>query len=320
MPTSKLRYGISEIASNGRDRSWWRGRIRERVLRPYFERTHSSPDPKIPDADWDTLILLDACRYDLFEETATDLPGELYCRVSHASATPGYLEANYAGEMFHDVVYVTANPFVNTELPKGTFHDVVPVWQEGWDEELGTVPPESVLDAVREAVETYHDKRIVAHFCQPHFPFIGDVEVGDCSMAALRNRAAGNGTAASHGEEVTPFDLLQRGDATREEVWEAYRSNLERVLPTVETLLDELEGRTVVTADHGNALGEFATPFPVRVYGHPRGIRVPATVQVPWLVHETGERRETTADPPTEQQTEAPSVTRERLQSLGYAK
>lgn len=44
------------------------------------------------------------------------------------------------------------------------------------------------------------------------------------------------------------------------------------------------DGTTVVTSDHGNHLGEFATPFPIRLYGHPEGIRTPELIRVPWLV------------------------------------
>lgn len=318
MAVSKLQYGFNELVSNGLDKNWWQGRFRERILRPYFEYTHASPDPKIPDADWDTLLLLDACRYDLFAESTANLPGVLSKRSAHASATPGYLSANFEGETFHDIVYVTANPFVNTELPDGTFHDVIPVWQDGWDEDSGTVPPEPMLTAAREAVEKYNNKRIIIHFCQPHYPFIGDMRMGDCSISTIRDRAANEPSGDKNESETTPFDMLKRGEVTHEAVWEAYQSNLERVLPAVRSLLNELEGRTVVTSDHGNALGEFALPFPVRIYGHPRGVRIPSTVHVPWSVYETGERRSTTAESPVQDQMGTSSDTEERLRALGY--
>lgn len=318
MVVDKFHYTVRELTSKGLNREWWRGRIRERVIRPFFEYKHSSPHPKIPEADWDNLLLLDACRYDLFEDAATDLPGELFCRVSHASATPGYLEANFSGETHHDIVYITANPFVNTELPKNTFHDVIPVWKKGWDDQLKTVPPEAMLEPVRSAIDRYENKRILAHFVQPHYPFIGDIKLAGGSMDTIRNKANGKTNPGEYEEEVTPFDLLQQGEIGCAEVMKSYRSNLKRALPVIETLLEDLKGRTVVTSDHGNAMGEIAFPFPVRFYGHPRGIRYGPTVQVPWLVNEKGQRREISSDAPVEQKVDEASNTADRLKALGY--
>jgi len=315
-----IRYAIHEIATKGNDPDWWRGRILDNVARPYFKRTRHSDDPTIPEADWDTLLLLDACRYDLFAETATDVPGELSQRTAHDSATPRYLAENFGGGQFHDIVYVTANPYVNTNLPDDTFHHVVSVWKDGWDDELQVVPPEEMYEAIMQAVSEFENKRILAHFTQPHEPFIGETQLGKRELSPLRERALGKDVKANNRN---PFDMLARGDATYDEVWRAYRSNLERALPIVQELLVELEGRTVVTSDHGNALGERAKPFPVRVYGHPPGIRIPTLVEVPWLVNESGDRREIVAEPPLSSDTsiddpESRDVVEERLEMLGY--
>lgn len=313
-----FRHAVREIAEHGRDSEWWRGRFLDRVARPYFEWRRQSDDPLIPDADWDALLLLDACRYDLFEETAPELPGELSLRVSHESATPGYIAENFADREFHDIVYVTSNPYVNTELPEDTFHDVVSVWRDGWDDDLGVVPPAAMREATLSAAADYPDKRILAHFSQPHVPFVGDVRLGERRVSSIREEALGRERPDPEDREPTPFERLARGDVDRETVWEAYRSNLEYVLPAVEDLLDALEGRTVVTSDHGNALGEFATPFPIRVYGHPRGIRIPALVRVPWHVYESGSRRQTRADRPAERDSTSVEEVSERLRMLGY--
>jgi len=42
-------------------------------------------------------------------------------------------------------------------------------------------------------------------------------------------------------------------------VWEAYNENLDIVLTEIEALLDELDGKSVITADHGNLVGERLT-------------------------------------------------------------
>ncbi|MEF8841415.1 MAG: hypothetical protein V5A62_07280 [Haloarculaceae archaeon] len=321
-----LRYVLGEVRQNGADREWWRKRFLTHVVGRYFQRFPPSGRSRVIDREWDTLLLLDACRYDLFEAALADhpLPGELSMRRSVESGTPGYLAENFAGGTFHDVVYVTANPYVNTELPAGTFHEVVPVWRDGWDEELATVLPETVAEAAREAAVAHPDKRLVVHFNQPHTPFIGEERIDGRGMANLRAKAVGEGRAT---DARTPFERLGAGELDRETVRRAYRSNLDRVLPVVESLMAEFEGLTAVTSDHGNALGERAWPFPVRVYGHPLGVLVPALLEVPWLVHLNGERRETRAEPPVSAERGrsgdgadgVDEETRARLRDLGYA-
>ncbi len=59
-------------------------------------------------------------------------------------------------------------------------------------------------------------------------------------------------------------------------MWEDYRSNLEYALDSVRTLLKSVDGDVVITADHGNLLGEFG------LYGHPDYVPVPALKRVPW--------------------------------------
>jgi len=113
--------------------------------------------------------------------------------------------------------------------------------------------------------------------------------------------------------------MLDAGEVTREVVWSAYRSNLEFAWPAVNQLLDELPGLTAVTSDHGNAMGERAWPFPIRVYGHPLGILIPPLTEVPWLTHTNGDRKEILAETPEIEGQEIDEATNERLRMLGYA-
>jgi hypothetical protein len=48
------------------------------------------------------------------------------------------------------------------------------------------------------------------------------------------------------------------------------------VLDSVKTLLRSVDGSVVITADHGNLLGEFG------LYGHPDYVPAPALKRVPW--------------------------------------
>jgi hypothetical protein len=322
-----LGHGLREIGRHGMDAEWWRKRFLTHVVSRYYEATGAGGTVPVVAEDWDTLIVLDACRYDLFEALYRDydLSGSLEKRTAMGTGTPAFLRANFAGGTFHDTVYVTANPYVATELDEAQFHAVESIWRDGWDDDLQTVRPETVATRALTAAERYPDKRLVVHFLQPHAPFIGERRLGERESFAIRRVALGETGATRRG--ATPFERLARGELSRETVWNAYADNLAVAMPVLERLLDSLPGRTAVTADHGNAFGERAEPFSIRVYGHPLGVMIPALTDVPWFVSDNGERRAIRAAAPTETRTDAdersdgPSRSGrsdDRLRALGY--
>jgi len=235
--------------------------------------------------EWDQLVILDGCRFDMFERQNW-LDGELSSRISVATETPEFLERIFGDKTYHDTVYVTANPMhrVDDWCPvdlDDVFRDVIDVWETEWDDELGTLPPEAMVEATEAAHEQYPDCRIIAHFVQPHYPFIGPLgERLEHGRMNGKERAEGkSGTA----DEKPVWGALRDGDYSTGRVKQAYEENLWLVLPYVQDLIDGFDGTTVVTADHGNHVGELIAPFPVRLFGHPPGIRTPELVRVPWL-------------------------------------
>ena len=266
--------------------------------------------------DWDNLLLLDACRYDYFA-ARHDLPGRLESRRSNASATIEYLRSNLDGRDLRDVVYVTGNPQLQRNLDEGNIevqlHDIINVWQDdGWDDEHRTVRPETMAEYTRRAVEEYPDKRIVAHFIQPHSPYLGP-------------------TARDHEkfDALNFFHKLLTGDITvdRALLRRAYRENLDLALEVVEDLLDDLPGKTVISSDHGEMLGDRGRPLPIREFGHPPYLPYDELVNVPWHVYENGQRKRTSKGEAlsertgmTERETDEADqdVVEERLQQLGY--
>ncbi|WP_135822875.1 alkaline phosphatase family protein [Halostella litorea] len=300
-----VRRGLSNPSFFGRELN----RLYHRRL---YRRPYNTDGVDVVAEDWDTLLLLDACRYDMFRRIHA-LPGRLEARESKGSHTSEFLAANFGGRTLRDTVYVTASPqlYRRRDELDVEFHDVVNVWREaGWDEDHGTVRPETMAEHVRRAVEEYPQKRIIGHFLQPHYPFLD----ADDRLNA-RRFGDDEGAADVWGE-------LMRGrlDATGEEVWRAYVRNLTAVLPVIEELLAELDGRTVVTADHGNMVGERASPVPIREWGHPPGVYTDQLVRVPWLVYEHGPRREITEGTAEgAADAVADDVVEDRLRQLGYA-
>ncbi|MFB6187206.1 MAG: hypothetical protein ABEI86_10115, partial [Halobacteriaceae archaeon] len=62
----------------------------------------------------------------------------------------------------------------------------------------------------------------------------------------------------SQRDQLSIWEQLYEGSVSVDRVWEAYRENLELTFPHVERLIDTFQEYTVVTSDHGNALGERA--------------------------------------------------------------
>ncbi len=213
---------------------------------------------------------------------------------------------NFHDKQLWEAVYVSANPFTS-DLPEETFFDVKNVYATHWNDDLGTVPPEAVAEVASAAAEEYPNKRLIVHFMQPHYPFIGEI-----------GRSFGSGDLKSGGEDI--WTLLQnlRCPVDKTTVWEAYAENYRLTEPAVRRLQNELVGKVVVTADHGNLVGEPLSPLPVRGYGHPRGIRHPALVTVPWHELPTAERREVVPNTPKNLDEPDDSVVEGRLEALGY--
>lgn len=280
------RHALTEISKNWNSVNWWRNR----VFVPFVFGTATRLHPGYPgydeavrvmDEDWDTLIVLDACRSDYFERVS-DLAqfDEYEARISFGSHSSEWTRRNFQGGSFGDTVYVSANP--HTSLEAGdAFHHVVELWETDTDEEAGVVPPEAVKDAAIEAYAEFPDKRLIVHFMQPHGPFIGS-EIGD-----------------DHENES--------------EYWRAYTENLEYVLDYVDDLFEAIPGKTVVTADHGQAYASGLTEL-LGIGGHKPRLRFPSLVEVPWAVLD-GERREIRAGKTSAAQGEQ---IQDRLKDLGY--
>jgi hypothetical protein len=270
--------------------------------------------------DWDNLILLDGCRYDLFE-AVHQLDGTLSAVKSRGSTSVEFLEENFKGGTHHDSVYITANPYAH-KLNGNEFHRIYDLVESDWDEAEETVLPERVVDRTLKTAKSHPNKRLISHFMQPHYPFIGELG-NQIAHRGYAQKNSTNGADADTGggyrANYTVWGKLQYNldGLTKEFVWEAYKENLEIVLDHVTQLIERLDGKTVITADHGNLVGERLSPVPVKGYGHPGYLRKDELVLVPWMELEYDSRREIVAESPAED-TDQPEVDKEKLEALGY--
>lgn len=275
-----------------------------RLVQKYFE-LRGNDGESIIQQDWDNLVILDACRYDLFEEVFPH-NGELESFTSRGSNTPEFLESNFVGREFHDTVYVSANPQTERIGIEECFHAYIRLWESGWDEEARTVWPDTVADRALEAAEQYPNKRLIVHFIQPHYPFLGET-----GQTIEHRTITGAGVLYDDTEHESVWKRLEAGEIDEETVQRAYRENLELAIPAVKRLMEGLNGKTVVTSDHGNSFGRAG------IYGHPRKCYLPCLIEVPWWEADSASRRKIVSEPPKER-TEPDADVTARLRDLGY--
>jgi len=214
---------------------------------------------------------------------------------------------NTFSDSYLDAVYVSGNPWINSQSPmegfKGYKHfkKVIDVWDFGWSNKIGTVPP-IALNEVAKIVNS----RTIVHYMQPHAPFVprrlnGESEAlfekviqvlqqlydyitsSESSSRSVNNPLVGPITDGNEaitfrkrvgrlmlkylGErgvskfremvglpEGPTWDVMHRHGVER--VREYYKDNLRYVLSSLSNLVSEIDGKIVVTADHGEYLGE----------------------------------------------------------------
>lgn len=220
---------------------------------------------RVLERKWDVLVILDACRYDLFTEVASDyefvVDGEVGSIWSAGSTSDEWLQSNFSPDVTHDnVAMISGNPFTDN-LDSSGIDYLDEVWRDSWDEDLHTIRPRPITErAVRYARD--HDyKRLVIHYMQPHAPFLEN--------PGLR--------PPEYEEDI--WRSICRGYVNKSEVWEAYKTNLRRILDEISILRENIDAnRLVISSDHGNATGEWG------FYGHPGHLPLRCLRQVPWVV------------------------------------
>jgi len=238
------------------------------------------------DDDWDVCLVLDATRLDTWRKVAGEYD-DGGSEWSLGSASPQWITKTFAEEYrdeWEDAAYVTGNPFSGRD-PRDEERDwrwirrpVYPlaerglgyldeVWRDCWGVDgIETVDPGMLTDRGMWAHQE-HDRTIV-HYMQPHVPF--------------RSRPewfSGWGGTDKFGKlqgEVDPWLRLRDEEFDTGEFMEAYEDNLRWVLSEVERWRTETDANILVTADHGNAKGEWGQ------WGHPPGSANPYIRKVPW--------------------------------------
>lgn len=283
---------------------------------------HRAPGTTIYDADtdWDICIILDSARAD---DMATCWPDGIAAASRRRQWSVGSCTTEWLANTFRpayrnaiaETTLVTAHPHTETVLgengwltnPKPSwlsypdapavdrdaFAAVVDLWRSHATTEA-VVPPATMADATIEAHRTT-DGRVVAHWLQPHEPFIADAAPVD-------------------GTDIDGpiWDALRDGRLPVSDVRSSVRANIRLALREVQRVCTALDATVLVTADHGNAFGEWGG-----VYGHPFAWPQPTVRRVPWVVVEaTATRDVPTPNILNESCVDTPPT--DQLRALGY--
>ena len=196
---------------------------------------------------------------------------------------------------------------------KKHFFKIIDVWKGGWNNQLGSVLPSEINEATLKAKVDYKNKRFILHYIQPHAPYISEnyapyipamksIEE-TWAMERIHSRKTKNTNVnirtlcreviqKSFGLEVAwmigrllklPIDSQVGAIGYKEGIEglrNAYRENLEFVLEVVSEVVKNVSGTILITADHGEYLGENGR------YGHGSWPRRPPNTEVPWLIVE----------------------------------
>jgi hypothetical protein len=238
--------------------------------------------------EWDLLVILDACRVDVLESVADeyDFLNTIDSRWSVGSHSHEWLTQTFSERHSDEIAataYISGNghtheTFVTGDCPPdetvpfcrpdwrpvgtATFGSLDMLWETAHQDELG-VPPRPITDQTVSMSRKEDHDRIVAHYMQPHIPYIREALSEDRSPTDV---------------ERGGWKCLESGDADYDEVWSLYEENLRLVLDEVAVLLENVDAdNVVITADHGNAFGEYS------IYGHPEGMLLPSIKRVPWV-------------------------------------
>lgn len=279
-----------------------------------------NPGFDVMNADWDVLLLLDAARYDIMSEVATDLPS-IERKVTRAVGSLEFMEYQYMGRQLHDTVYVTSNPYVS-RIESDVFYavDDSPL-QEHWDPERGTVYPSDVSRVAKQAAEEYPDKRLVVHYMQPHLPPIGptgDRLHEEFSLLGYHPNRGDDEGEDPRTEGMNLFSACRQGLVSNEDLRTTYRESLEIVFDEAKEVAEAITGRAVVSADHGEHLGERLLPGFPELYSHGNPVLSPEQCFVPWAVLKDGDRREVTTERPREEDRIDEVRANRQLRALGY--
>lgn len=213
------------------------------------------------------LLVLDACNWRIL----ASLKPKWNVKVvrSRGSHTHEWLQRSFQRPL-KEVLYISSNPhtYVLKDI-RMKFKHIVDLYFLCWNDALQTVHPRAVNLFAKEKVIA-GEKKLIAHYLQPHAPFIGDTWLNLHSHDFRGDM-----------KELKIYDLARRSSEARKEFARAYINNLILVTNYVELLAESVRAidsgfNIVVSADHSEVVRG--------VYCPTRGFRKRIWLWIPWAL------------------------------------
>lgn len=249
--------------------------------------------------------------------------------ISKAATSREFMREHFANKTYHDTVYVTANANLEREdvLDGGQdiFHTIIKTFAD-YGERGENIHPKTIFENAIDAHKRFPDKRLIIHFMQPHTPYYGDYADNlrsklqkEHNIEFTKIKKSEKRPKNKNSEELSHLgEAVSQGYLPPEEHRMIYKRNLDFVLDYVEKLINEIDGKSVITADHGELLHDRKAKTIRTNYGHPPSLYSKQLRQVPWLEIESGNRRNIVSEKPIEIENVDEKKINENLEALGY--
>jgi len=184
------------------------------------------------------------------------------------------------------------------------FKEIKNVWLTDWNKKTGTVHPRNLAQYIKDNI----NKRLIIHYIQPHAPYLKIGETVESSDLVLsRNRVIYDESKLPKkrkliGKLKLLYNPVWKRLSKKRKMWlrklfgikikmfwkfvvegnidtlkALYKENLKVSLNEVNEITKHLDGKVVVTSDHGEAFGENGE------WEHPTGSNNPVLRTVPCL-------------------------------------
>lgn len=228
--------------------------------------------------DWDVLIVLDAMRWDYWR----DHSGDGTPITSPAVCTHHWLQHIGRYIDFRETTGIIANPVALTHAPPTLQHRVSCMGYARNINGISAIDPYDVTERVLRELEMGAD-RVYAHYPTPHGPYPQvdppiPVFTPDTDIDVEEDELLDQNMFA---------DYIDNDDhwLTHEHLIAGYEANVEWSINAIQPIVSQCDGTVVVTADHGELLGDRVDGE--RYYGHKPGFGQPEELTtVPWVEYD----------------------------------
>ena len=213
--------------------------------------------------DWSDIIIFDACRHDFFKKYYGEYFTGKLLEVWNGGVGWTFewfkrtFRIKYDAVLFTPLAVTRTGGVVNNEIIRFLL-DSSPFLNVVSNREIGSKPLDFAPQFVNEAVKTSDWKcRKIIHYFAPHPPFF--------DIPCLNGKIGG----------AKLKRLFETGEITIQDIRRGYTSNLKMAFEAAIEIMPYLGKKVIITADHGECLGDCGRLLHGAGYNHEHIVNVP---------------------------------------------